>query len=43
MEAAQPHEPPVRGVTDQLPVVGAPTGEIVDGVVDTVDTILKPR
>lgn len=30
----------VRTVTDQLPVIGAPAGELVGGVADTVDTLL---
>ncbi len=32
----------LKTVTDQLPIVGAPTGQVVDGVIDTVDTLLKP-
>jgi hypothetical protein len=32
----------VKGVTDGLPVVGEPVGQVVDTVVDTVDGILPP-
>jgi hypothetical protein len=33
----------VTSVTDQVPVVGPTTTQVVDDVVDTVDALIPPR
>ncbi len=33
----------VKGVTDQVPVVGKPVGQVVDQLVNTVDALVPPR